>query len=236
MKEKKARTHQAGSAASRSSRAGPAPRSDRRSTLTTRTWRFLLKIARGPEPVEAAPERAGLTSTRLFSKELRILGLHGRPFTWEEYRDRLQDHLGIEIHVIFVGADSDPMLSMMLDQAGTSGLVLRDEETGDALVLVSAALDDLARTAVVWHELAHVAGGHPMPATKMLRYERRAAGSQADGDYWDPPRSVLGPTAPRDEALCERDARLRAGLALQSSLSGRDPYRADESFFLLGGS
>lgn len=236
MRVKRVRTHQADSAASRGSRAGPAPRSDRGRTLATRAWRFLLKTDRDLEPVEAEGERAGITSTRLFSEELKVLGLHGRPFTWEEYRDRLQDRLGIEIDVIFVGADSDPMLSMMLDQTGTSGLVLRDEETGDALVLVSAALDELAATAVVWHELAHVAGGHPVPATKMLRYERRAAGSRADQDYWDPPRSVLGPTAPRDEALCERDARLRAALALQSSLSGRDPYRADESFFLLGGS
>lgn len=204
-----------------------------------RTWGFLLKFVgrMRPETGRETPfEGGGLTSPRLFSEELRVLGLYGRPFTWEEYRDRLQARLGIEIHVVFVGDDSDPVLRMLLDQAGTPGLVLRDEETGDALVLVSAALDELAATAVLWHELAHVAGGHPVPAANMLSHEQQAAGSQEeDRDFWDPPRSVLGPPAPRDEEICERDARLRAELAFQAALSGRDPNRTDESFFLLDG-
>lgn len=204
--------------------------------LAPRAWRFLSRFVGGRRRAAREPgydvEGSGVPTTPVsFQQELRVLGLYGRPFGWEEYRDRLAVHLGIEIRVVFVDEDQNAVLHMVLAQEGSPGLVKRDEETGDALVLVLASLDDLARTLVVFHELSHVAGGHPVPTDE-------SAGASPDGgaaEFWDPPMSVLGGPAPRDEDLCERDARLRAELALQAGLFGYDPHRTDESFFLLDG-
>lgn len=203
-------------------------------SLAPRAWQLLLWLVGGWRTAPEGEDVDGtdaLTSTVSFSEELRVLGLYGCPFGWEDYRDRLAAHLGIDIRVVFVEEHTHPVLHMVLTQEGAPGLVRRDEETGDALIMVLASLSDLARRLVVLHELSHVAGGHPMPTDDPL-------GSTMPGredSFWDPPRSVLGPPAPRDEELCERDARLRAELALQASLFGDDPQRADESFFLLDG-
>lgn len=212
--------------------------------VTSSAWRSLLKLAgklqttgRAKSPVSEATA----TSFAVFVQELEILRLDNQYFGWQEYHDRLEYHLGINVHIEFVPDNTDPILNMILTQEGWPGCTYR-EETGDALILVSASLDRLATSAVIYHELGHIAGGHPVPRLRVSgtatveSLPRRVNETAVEYDaehWWDPPRSVLGPTAPRDAQYCERDARLRAEYAMLAGAYGRDYDRSDESFFHL---
>jgi hypothetical protein len=173
-----------------------------------------------------------------FLDELRLLGLQGRYFSWEEYRDRLQSHLGIKVLVRFL---DDPLVRMAL-LGDDLGRVYRDEETGDALVLVSGQLEEFEVLEVIYHELGHVAGGHPLPYGNVVEglsmgsfdvpsFDPESEGDTGHSGWWNPPRSVLGPTAPRDEGYCEREATMRAEFSILAGHYGYDSDRADESFF-----
>lgn len=159
-----------------------------------------------------------------FYAELRHLGLQATHFHWWEYRDALASHLGIEIEVKLVYQHEEPILAMLLTQEGHPGLLFRDEQTGDALILVSGHLTQPATLLVIYHELGHVAGGH--------QYYKK---SSFRGQPEDPARpsltGIAGKTAPPDKGFCENDARLRAEYALQASHYGREDYRTDDWFF-----
>jgi hypothetical protein len=211
--------------------------------LKPKAWRTLLEFTRRMRPTirrSDCPEGEGghLTLAR-FLDELKVLRLYGRDFGWEEYRDRLAAHLGIEIHVRFV---EDPVERMRW-LGDDPGRLYRDEQTADALILISADLDGFAALKVVFHELGHVAGGHPLlqeqaveDVTKealgnRLQVAYPGALDEEEDSWWDPPRSILGPVAPRDEDYCEDDARLRAEYSLLAGHYGYDQDRGDESFF-----
>ncbi len=173
-----------------------------------------------------------------FLDELRLLGLYGRYFSWEDYRQRLEAHLGVKVRVRF---PDDPLVRMAL-LGDDLGRVYRDEETGDALVLVSGQLEEFEALEVIYHELGHVAGGHPLPRGKAVEglsmgsfdapsLEAESEGDTRQGGWWNPPRSILGPPAPRDEGYCEREATLRAEYAILAGHYGYDSDRSDESFF-----
>jgi hypothetical protein len=135
--------------------------------LTPKAWRTLLELTRRMRPTirrSDCPEGEGVHLTLAgFLDELKVLLLYGRDFGWEEYRDRLAAHLGIEIHVRFV---EDPVERMRW-LGNDPGCLFRDEQTADALILVSADLDGFTALKVVFHELGHVAGGHPLPQERV---------------------------------------------------------------------
>ncbi|PLS87543.1 MAG: hypothetical protein CYG60_01325 [Actinobacteria bacterium] len=144
----------------------------------------------------------------------------------------------MKVHVRF---PDDPLARMAL-LGDDLGCVYRDEETGDALVLVSGQLDEFEVLEVIYHELGHVAGGHPLPYRKVVEglstgpFDAASLNSTSEGvlrqtSWWDPPRSILGPLAPRDEGHCEREATLRAEYAILAGHYGYDSDRSDESFF-----
>lgn len=211
--------------------------------LETGAWRsladFTRRLRRRIQRTNAAIRDANRPLRFLaFLDELRLLGLHDRYFSWEEYRDRLQSRLGIKVLVRFL---DDPLARMAL-LGDDLGRVYRDEETGDALVLVSGQLDKFEVLEVIYHELGHVAGGHPLPYGKVIEglsmgsfdvpsWETESEGDLWQGGWWDPPRSILGPPAPRDEDYCERDATLRAEYSILAGHYGYDSDRSDESFF-----
>jgi Zn-dependent protease with chaperone function len=137
-------------------------------------WRSLVNLARRLRRRIGKPAHLDAASTRGFGfpeflDELRVPGLDGRYFTWEEYRDRLEVRLGIEVRVRFL---EDPLVRMAL-LGNDLGRVYRDEKTGDALVLVSGELDEFEAAEVIYHELGHVAGGHPLPRGKQLSLKSR---------------------------------------------------------------
>ena len=211
--------------------------------LKPKAWRSLLELTRRMRPTirrSDCSERAnGHITLARFLDELKLLGLYGRDFGWEEYRDRLAAHLGIEIHVRFV---EDPVERMRW-LGDDPGCLYRDEQTADALILISADLDGFTALKVVFHELGHVGGGHPLPQERAVEdVSTEELGNRLDFAYpggvdeeedlwWDPPRSIFGPVAPRDEDYCEDDARLRAEYALLAGHFGYDQDRGDESFF-----
>lgn len=158
-----------------------------------------------------------------FYEELRHLGLQATYFHWWEYRDALASHLGIKIEVKFVYPHEEPILAMLLTQEGHPGLLFRDDQTGDALILVSGHLTQLAILLVIYHELGHVAGGH--------QYKKSLFGEQPEDLARPPLTGIAGQTAPPDRDFCENEARLRAEYALHASHYGREDYRTDDWFF-----
>ncbi len=230
----------------------PGIRRDRRvrrrassaSVLESGAWRSLADLTRRlRRRIERTNSAAVSGANRPLSfldflDELRLLGLYGRYFSWEDYRDRLEAHLGVKVHVRF---PHDPLARMAL-LGDDLGRVYRDEETGDALVLVSGQLEEFEVLEVIYHELGHVAGGHPLPSGNVVEglsmgsfdapsFDPEPEGDTAQSGWWDPPRSILGPPAPRDEGYCERDATLRAEYAILAGHYGYDNDRSDESFF-----
>lgn len=204
--------------------------------MRPRPWDALIRLGarvrRLEPPASSASASAEPLDLDAFLRELELLHLDGRYFDWEEYRARLAAYLDIQIHVSFVPDDADAVLRMMLAQGGWPGCVCRQEKTADALVLVSSCLDDFATRLVVFHELAHVAGGHPLRYDNLLATDAQYTNA-AEG-WWDPPPGLSGRVAPRDEAWCEQDANRRAEFAILAGLYGFDRYRRDEWFFGVG--
>lgn len=159
-----------------------------------------------------------------FYAELRHLGLQDMYFHWWEYRDALASHLGISVEVKFVYQHEEPILAMLLTQEGHPGLLVRDDHTGDALILVSGHLAHPATLLVIYHELGHVAGGHQYR-------EKSLSEEQSEVLAGTPLNGIAGKTAPPDKDFCENDARVRAEYALQASHYGREDYRTDDWFF-----
>jgi hypothetical protein len=209
--------------------------------LEPKAWRTLVELARRMWPAIRRTGRAEGEHLALagFLDELKLLGLYGRNFGWEEYRDRLAVHLDIEIQVRFV---EDPVERMRW-LGNDPGCLYRDEQTADALILVSADLDGFTALKVVFHELGHIAGGHPLPQERAVEAvgteQQTVNGLESDFPdaldeehcWWDPPQSIVGPVVPRDEDYCEEDARLRAEYSLLAGHYGYDQDRGDESFF-----
>jgi hypothetical protein len=159
-----------------------------------------------------------------FYSELKHLGLQATYFDWWEYRDALASHLEIEIEVKFVYQQEEPILSMLLTQEGHPGLLFRDDQTRDALILISGHLTQPATLLVIYHELGHVAGGHQY-------YKQSLSGGLPEDPTGPPLTGIAGKTAPPEKSFCENDARLRAEYALQASHYGREDYRTDDWFF-----
>ncbi len=174
--------------------------------LESGAWRSLADLTRRlRHRIERTSSAAASGTNRPlrfldFLDELRLLGLYGRYFSWEEYRDRLEAHLGVKVHVRF---PDDPLARMAL-LGDDLGRVYRDEETGDALVY--GQLEKFEVLEVIYHELGHVAGGHPLPHGKVVEglsmgsfdtpsFDSESEGDPRQGGWWDPPCSILGPTA-----------------------------------------
>ena len=174
-------------------------------------------------PILSSDSTDQVLSFEEFYTELKHLGIDARYFEWWEYRDALADHLNVAIEVKFVHQRDEPILAMLLTQEGRPGLLFRDEQTGDALILVSGHLADPATLQVIYHELGHVAGGHQS-------YKKFRAGQYADCpdvSY----SGIAGKTSKAGHIFYESDARLRAEYALEASHYGREDYRTDDWLF-----
>ena len=230
-----------------------------RRTLIPTAWRSLSQVIRrtvsprateGGDDVSAttADGRGGAGPASLtfdqFLTELAALDLADRYFTWSEYRERLAARLEVPIHIRFV---EDPLERMaLLDH--DPGRLYRDEVSGEALILVVSGLNDFAELDVIYHELGHIAGGHPLPIRQAVRGVENgevvlngAAGRrlgegrafEESGIWWVPPTRLAARPAPKDEPYCEQDARLRAEYAVLASHYGVEHGARDEAFFRL---
>lgn len=147
-----------------------------------------------------------------FRLELAGLGLLGRRFGPEEYRAALEKHLGIEIHVEGLPDAQEGALAEQLVEEGILAEVVISEESGDAIVLVRESLRGLPWPAYelsIFHELSHLAAGHPMRVKRVrenrvrnrfrtlgLRVARREPLVSLDGEKVEElKREVLEPEA-----------------------------------------
>ena len=97
-----------------------------------------------------------------FLEELDILRLKGKLFGPSEYAHALAAHLGIQIAVEIVDDAEDPRSARGFIEAGHTACLWFDERSGAARIFVLGSLPPLEMTAAVYHELGHLAAGHPL--------------------------------------------------------------------------
>ncbi len=97
-----------------------------------------------------------------FLEELEILGLKGKLFGPSEYAHALAAYLGIQIAVEIVDDAENPRSACGFIEAGHTACLWYDERSGAACVFVLGSLPPLEMTAAVYHELGHLAAGHPL--------------------------------------------------------------------------
>lgn len=170
---------------------------------------------------------------RWFVEELEVLGLAGAEFGPEEYARRLADHLGIKIVEVPLADEEYPEFREQMAGRGHFGSLVREDETGDALILVPRSLGEIRRHLLIYHECAHIACGHRMPRPGVGT--AGAADPEDPSEWYDPVLAGHGRLAaappPLDPDECEAQARSRARLAFRAGLYGEQLVDEDEEFF-----
>ncbi len=103
-----------------------------------------------------------LVTFSAFLEELEILGLKGRCFGPSEYAHALAAYLDIQIGIEVVDDAEDPRSARGFVEAGYTACLWYDERSGLARIFVLGSLPALEITAAVYHELGHLAAGHPL--------------------------------------------------------------------------
>lgn len=127
-------------------------------------WSHLKEVAGLRDPSELTLED--------FRLELAELGLLGWAFGPEEYRAALEERLGIEISVEELPDAEGGALASQLAAEGNLAEVVVDEGPSKALVLVRESLCYQPWPAYelsIFHELSHLAAGHPLRTKRALR-------------------------------------------------------------------
>lgn len=171
-------------------------------------------------------------------EELRRLGLAGRFFVPRDYADALERALGITIHIIEpedTDADLYKALRRRYDLA--AGLTYIPE-CWLAIIVVPQSFQGITRLMLLFHELSHLAAGHPMPERRVI-YEAGGEGDHTKGTerteetqrsgFYEPPFILSRRESPPPE-LCELDADLRARTVCRASIYGVRIYDRAEQY------
>lgn len=150
-----------------------------------------------------------------YARELSILGLAGWSFTGEIYAETLAEYLGLEIEVV-----RTPHAEGGLRTLGTTRY---DVEAGSVSVAVPLRLRWWIYQYVLYHELGHVAAGHPLP---VRTEDGTVTGFKAPGRWIARSSPVTGPAAEGLShetrlALYEAEAELRARRGMLAGSLGR---------------
>ncbi len=157
-----------------------------------------------------------MLSPEEFQGELALLGLSGREFVPREYAEILGEKLGIEITICVLPDDHYPELTLKMARAGKVAELSYSEDLLSATILVPSSLPSIVRTLSVYHELGHVAAGHPLEV-----WEGGTRTNQLEGV----PRRLARRPPVEDRALCEQEADLRAVYSLLAgSLGSKNHY------------
>ena len=187
--------------------------------MLTRLLRFQRFVA-GSRRLEAV-DRSGLLSPEEFQAELALLGLSGREFGPREYAEILGEKLGIEITICVLPDDHYPELTLEMARAGKVAELSYSEDLLGATILVPSSLPSIVRTLSVYHELGHVAAGHPLEVweggTRTNRLERV-------------PRRLARRPPVEDRGLCEQEADLRAVYSLLAGSLGSKNHYAEKIY------
>jgi hypothetical protein len=104
----------------------------------------------------------GFSTFSAFLEELELLRLKGRCFGPSEYAHALATYLGIQIGIEIVDDTEDPRSARWLVKAGHTACLWYDQRSGAVRIFVLGSLPPLEMTAAVYHELGHLAAGHPL--------------------------------------------------------------------------
>jgi len=163
----------------------------------------------------------GFSTFSAYLEELELLGLKGKCFGPNEYAHALATYLGIQIGIEIVDDAGDPRSARGFVEAGHTACLWYDERSGVARIFVLGSLPPLEMTAAVYHELGHLAAGHPLACygpdgmasgrRKVLsrRLARRAPAARPVTMEWEArlredyamTAGALGPLCLEDESL-----------------------------------
>ena len=138
----------------------------------------------------------------------------------DEYAKSLGLKLGIEIEVVRLGTKVHKDVETQLGRAPQVAEMLYDAEAGRALICIPPYVgeDDFLYFKFLYHELSHLAAGHPIPA------------AGAPGELWWPPKRLARKAPGADLTRNEVEADLRAEWTLMFAIMGRKIYDRERHF------
>jgi hypothetical protein len=166
-------------------------------------------------------DRPELLSPEEFQAELALLGLSGREFGPREYAEILGEKLEMQITICVLPEDHYPELTHKMARAGKVAELSYTEDFMGAVILMPSSLPAIVRTLSVYHELGHVAAGHPVEVWE---------GGAKTGRLEHVPRRLARRPPVEDRRLCEQEADLRAVYSLLAGSLGARNYYAEKMY------
>ena len=162
-----------------------------------------------------------LLSPEEFQAELALLGLSGREFGPREYAEILGEKLEMEITICVLPDEHYPELTHKMARAGKLAELSYSGDLLGAAIVVPSSLPSVVRTLSVYHELGHVAAGHPLEIWE---------GGARTGRLEHVPRRLARRPPVEDRGLCEQEADLRAIYSLLAGSLGPGNYYAEKMY------
>jgi hypothetical protein len=165
-----------------------------------------------------------LLTPQQFQAELALLGLSGREFGPRDYAKALGKYLGIKIAICVLPDERYPEVTRMMARAGKVAELSYSIEPPSAVLLVPSSLPPIVRTLAIYHELGHVAAGHPLDVWE--------SGTKT-GRKQFPERRLARRLPVADDVFREQEADLRATYALLAGCLGSQNYYAEKMYEVL---
>jgi DNA-binding transcriptional LysR family regulator len=165
------------------------------------------------------PFDRSLPSLEDYLAETLSLGLSESGGT-DEYVRSLGTVLGVEIEVIQADEKAHEDLEARLGRTPRIAEMLYDAEADRALIYIPSHVceDSFLYFKSLYHELSHLAAGHPIPV------------ADSSGELWWPPRRLARRAPDSDLDRNEDEANLRAEWSLMLGVMGRKMYDRDGNF------
>ena len=143
-----------------------------------------------------------------------------RPANADEYAESLGLKLGVEIEVVRLGTEAHKDIETQLGRAPQVAEMLYDAEAGRALICIPSYVgeDDFLYFKSLYHELSHLAAGHPIPV------------ADAPGELWRPPERLARKPPGANLIRNETEADLRAEWTLMFAIMGQKIYDRERHF------
>jgi hypothetical protein len=143
-----------------------------------------------------------------------------RPQNADDYVRALSRKLDIGIRVIRIDTAADRDLEVRLGHASQVAEMLYDAETGEVSIFIPSSVyeDGFLYFKILYHELAHLSAGHPVPV------------AGAPDHLWWPAKRLARKPPTDDLARNEVEADLRAEWSLMFCILGRKIYDRERHF------